>query len=401
MKFLRIAAGIFFLQCTGIQALDLEIRSFSCDESLPVYVLEGSVEMECSHDEKNRCTFGDYAIIKGQLYYNGVGDIEMDGNTTAYISGQFDISVDYLVIPKGTKMNLCTDDEEADSSAWITAVGDGIECPQDGTYDFVAGLHLPSYGSSWLATGWHDYGEVSLYADANQEYLIGSCEIHYVTQVTSNSSIHPLSAFATVFIVGGVALVGVTWILFFALFVRRRNEDHEHLDDDEYKLYYLNGHVTMTDDSDTTHTEEEDTALTSHNEIDASKTRPRWQGFVSKLGGFVCDPNDLEVPRHPRLPAGIPRDVSYDSGVFSSRSRDDGTVELSHIASMGSVDDSTLSGASSSAASSSSSSSVSCSASSSAPSSVAPDRYEPAVKDKKHVKKTRHIGYKEKGQASI
>lgn len=342
----RLAASILLLSSS--YALDLEIRSFLCDESLPVSVVDGAVDMTCSSDPK--CTFGDSVLVQGQLNYNGVEKLGMEDNTTAYMSGKFDISVDYLVIPN-TKMNLCADEYDEDSS-WITAVENTTQCPQDGIYDFEAVFMLPYYESNWWATGWHDVGQVNLYAGASQELLIGSCEIHYVTKVTSDSQFHAPSALTTLFIIGGVTLVSVTWALYCIFFVyraRRRqrtnktkhdNNGHDDDDDDERYRYMNDDHDTLTEGSGTLHTNL-DSTVTGHrglHEEDISESR--WR-FLERGLGFANNYEEADV-----FCASIPKAVSYDSGIVATRSGD--TVELPHMTSMGSVDDSTLSGASSS-----------------------------------------------------
>jgi len=227
--------AVSLLLSTTCTALDVALDGISCDESFPVFVK--ALAMTCA----GGCTFGGTALLQGKLQYNGVQELHLRNNSTAYIAGEFDVSVDVLQIPNDMQLDLCDDNEVL----WITATDDSNVCPEDGVYEFEATLELPSYGNSWWATGWHNVGEIRLYADQDYSDMIGSCEVLYVTQVTSQSFLHVPSAFTVCFLVGAVALVGVTFALYFIMCIykpRRKYKGEADYHDDEQKeekYYYL------------------------------------------------------------------------------------------------------------------------------------------------------------------
>lgn len=189
--------------------------------------------LECSSSStKSSCTFGDTALIQGQLQYSGVEELELENNATAYLAGEFDVSVDLLVIPNGMSVDLCYDE-----TVYITPIDNTTTCPGDGVYDFEAALELPDYGTSWLATGWLDSGTLELFSDSSLSTVIGSCTIDYKTSITSKSRyFYAPSAFTTLFVVGGVALLGATWACYYITCVyksKRRYKGEEEGDDDD------------------------------------------------------------------------------------------------------------------------------------------------------------------------
>ena len=294
---------VWSLLLSSVKSLDLAIRSISCDDSLPVSVVD--VVMTCN--DYSRCTFGDYAVVQGLLRYSGVDSLALKNNVTAYISGEFDVSVDLLVIPDGTVLDLCNDDD----TFWVAAVDSSTVCPEDGTYDFEATFTLPDYGDSWWATGWRDSGEISLYADENQEVMIGSCQVRYVTQVTSaNRFLHAPSAFTTAMVAIGVGLVGVVWALYCVLYVRspRRRTYKESLGEQTLgRSKYAHG--AMYSDDNTMYTGETETVATQ-------QSGATWQS-LRVLGGF-----GKFVEKDQAFAPAIVPDMSYDSGIMSSRSQD-------------------------------------------------------------------------------
>ena len=155
-------------------ALNVAIRGVSCDESLQVAVVRNSLNMTCS--STRGCTFGDTALIQGQFMYQGVNKLQLNYNSTAYMVGELDVTVDVIEIPHGTTLGLCGSD-----SVWITASETFSECPDSGIYNFEVTLQIPEYENDWWASGWHTGGEISLYTDADYSQLIGYCEVHIVT----------------------------------------------------------------------------------------------------------------------------------------------------------------------------------------------------------------------------
>lgn len=354
-----VVAWVLFLT-SYTNALDIAIRRVSCDESLPVAI--EYINMICSESQSS-CTFGSVALLQGQLCYNGVYAIGLSQNSSAYMSGEFDVSVDYLSIPMGTQLDLCSDD-------WILAEDNANECPHDGLYNFEAIFQLPDYDDSWWATGWHESGELNLYADAHLEELIGSCEIYYDTQVTSTRAIHAPSAFTVVFLVSSIVLVGLTWALYYIMLVYRPRHRRrlEHVprydeDDDDGTHYYWNDHGKLSVDT------EDDSVISRHTE---AQSTGRWKFRILKRCGACDDDDENDDDTHP----DIPHEVSYDSGLIERRSNDDGSVELTRIVSTSSAENSTLSGATTVASSESSSTLYSGSSSSSAVSILSSSRQE-------------------------
>jgi len=85
------------------------------------------------------------------------------------------------------------------------------DCPGDGAYGFDITYKLPSSGSdpsSWLASGWEGSGIVQMFAQPDEDLLIGECTLAlrtYVTQKNKESLVGTPSAAATAGIVLGVA----------------------------------------------------------------------------------------------------------------------------------------------------------------------------------------------------
>lgn len=94
------------------------------------------------------------------------------------------------------------------------------ECPGDGSYDFNILYKLPSAGAqstSWLASGWDGSGVFRIYAEENENMLIGECTFAMKTFVTANEEagfFQTPSAAATVGIVLG-ALAALALICVF------------------------------------------------------------------------------------------------------------------------------------------------------------------------------------------
>ena len=187
----RLIGILLVLLSITTSALDIAVHQVTCDESLPVSI--ASLSMTCSENDSSSCTFGDAALLQGQLIYNGLSSVGLVDNSTAYMSGEFDVAVDYLHIPSGTPLDLCGDD-------WI--LSDSAECPQDGTYNFEVAFQLPSYGDCWWATGWRQVGSLDLFAISPAKSSLALAKFYYVTQVTSESDIHAPSAFATMYSCG-------------------------------------------------------------------------------------------------------------------------------------------------------------------------------------------------------
>jgi hypothetical protein len=200
-KIRLLLLGVLLLVNCG-NALDLVVTSISCDSTLPVSVSRNYVALTC--DGKKQCTFGELATLQGQLQYQQVQYLDLEEDYIVYMTAYFDVSVDFLGISDGTALSLC--------SKSIEPVSYGTTCPSDGRYNFNVTFYLPYYSDSWWATGWHDSGHINLYADIEEEILIGSCELFYTTKVTSSSHfLHAPSAASTMTLV--VSIVGIFLLL--------------------------------------------------------------------------------------------------------------------------------------------------------------------------------------------
>jgi hypothetical protein len=201
-------------------ALDLVLTRISCDSTLPVSVARNQIALTCNG--KKQCTFGELATLQGQLQYQQVKYLDLDEGYIVYITAHFDISVDFVDIADGSTLSLCNDRR-------IKPVTERATCPSDGRYNLNTTFYLPYYSDSWWATGWHASGQINLYADMEEQILIGSCELFYTTKVTSSSRFfHAPSAAVTVTV--AVSIVGI--FLVFSLFHTARDfycvwkEDH-------------------------------------------------------------------------------------------------------------------------------------------------------------------------------
>jgi hypothetical protein len=207
----RLAIGVLLLSCAT--ALDVVMRSIRCDKSLPVYVMNRKFKFTCNG--KRRCTFGQTALLQGQVIYNGVEDASLYYGSIAFVSAAFDISVDYVNIKDGTEIDLC-------HSSYVSPVDEAITCPSDGRYYFNTTFRLPTYRHSWWATGWHDSGHFNIYTNYQETTRIGSCELHYVTKVTSKSLIHLPPAASVVFFGFSLMIIGVVYAIYYMVFLHNR-----------------------------------------------------------------------------------------------------------------------------------------------------------------------------------
>lgn len=69
--------------------------------------------------------------------------------------------------------------------------GNAADCPGAGSHDFQVTYKLPSSGSestSWLASGWHGSGDMAMYAEPNENMMIGHCTLDLQTYVTASSA---------------------------------------------------------------------------------------------------------------------------------------------------------------------------------------------------------------------
>lgn len=238
-------------------------------------VVDDSFHVTCDDSNReDRCTFGDVALISGTFYYSGVDLLDLDYNSTVYLTGEMDVSVDVLAIPEETLIDLCGSNEDM----WIETVENSTTCPADGLYDFETTLQLPDYGSRWLATGWFDSSVVEMYIDQDFTTLIGSCTIFYMTQVTPNENAWAQvpSAFATLFIIGGMLLIIATWAVFYILCVYKPRRRYQGERGNEETNAYHNMNVAVikytVSAAESGHKNDNDDDTISANESQAGST---------------------------------------------------------------------------------------------------------------------------------
>jgi hypothetical protein len=166
--------------CGVAQALDIEVTSYECDKSLPVYA---TFKVLCSG--QTRCTFGSSrANITGSMYYNSVGNSGIEDNK-AYLSAEVELLTSTHYMLDMIEVPLCGDTMTAGAN------NQNGDCPSDGSYGFSVGYDLPLAGTSeymtWLDSGWNGKGIIQLYAEKDDNMLIGECVYYVKTYVTPGS----------------------------------------------------------------------------------------------------------------------------------------------------------------------------------------------------------------------
>lgn len=219
-----------------VQGLDVELRSYSCDHSLPV---TADINLKCSQGK--RCTFGDVARVFGYgknhenskrnricvlvlkiissiipVHYNGVESMGIQNNV-AYLSSDLDFFTLEFSLLDMNQVPLCHDTMFARS-------GNVNECPGDGTYSFDVNYRLPNAGSksaSWLASGWQGTGFIRMYAEPDESMLIGECILRLQTYLTPTGSEKGMVKTPTAAVAAGmglavlaVAMIGCVYCFF-------------------------------------------------------------------------------------------------------------------------------------------------------------------------------------------
>ncbi|GKZ00104.1 hypothetical protein MPSEU_000963800 [Mayamaea pseudoterrestris] len=230
MMLTRIATFAFVL-FSAVQALDFEITGFDCDENL--YITATDLSIKC--DGNSRCSFGSsVATVAGTLNYNKVYNTGIVDNI-GYLSSDMElVTLQYQFFDKA-QIPLCSDG--------LTATTDDAACPGDGSYQFSVEYNLPSAGNehqSWLASGWNGNGVIQIFAEADENMLIGECTFvldTFVTPATEanfySRTVNPPSAAATVGIVmGALAVLGL--ICLYCYCCRRKSKVLADTDDEYY-----------------------------------------------------------------------------------------------------------------------------------------------------------------------
>jgi len=112
-----------------------------------------------------------------------------------------------------------------------------IIIPGDGSYGFSVNYHLPSSGgetTSWLASGWAGTGTISIFAEEDENMLIGRCKFNLNTFVTENEAYGMFqipSAAASVGIVSGTVAALALVCLYLRCCTRRKRTKEELAED--------------------------------------------------------------------------------------------------------------------------------------------------------------------------
>ena len=195
--------ALWLFLTTSTHALDLDVTQVSCQDDLP---LTTSLTSQGG-------TFGESMDLEGSLTLNGLeaymmqdddgggGDNNEDNNDE---DNNQNTQYNYLVYVNANIYGVVSDNLEyslVDQQAWplcdtiIAAATDDedLVCPADGTYEYSTSFNLPSLPTDdsqfadWLASGWNGYIQLEMLS-SNQEVVVGSCQISFVTSVTASDA---------------------------------------------------------------------------------------------------------------------------------------------------------------------------------------------------------------------
>jgi hypothetical protein len=199
-----------------------------------------------SHHSSTCCPVLDYNFGSAcSVHYNSVADSGTNGESL-YVSAELSLfSIDFSLVNK-VSVPLCYDGEEEaadEEAADEEAANDGgrrleeYECPNDGSYAFSVQYVLPTAGketTSWLASGWTGTGVVQMYAQANDQMLIGECILTlstFVTKEDTSSLLSTPSAAATAGIILAVVLAAILMCFYCYCCVKSRKSRKESLEE--------------------------------------------------------------------------------------------------------------------------------------------------------------------------
>jgi len=224
----------------SVRALDITLKSYTCDRTLPVYAL--GFRMSCSDGESERCSFGETATFSGNLQYNGTAAAGVNANGIVYGKAGLQLmTLDYELF-NNVPLYMCgpwvSEVEENDAEAYENTYGgryladadagddaaqgdDAVAeeeqdaadtCAGNGMYTFYVDLDLPENDDklSWLATGWKGVGDIMLFANSgDSSSLVGYCTLNFATHVTPQDEIYylPSALIASLSIIGVMAAV--------------------------------------------------------------------------------------------------------------------------------------------------------------------------------------------------
>lgn len=156
------------------------------------------------------------------VHYSGIGNTGVQDNV-AYMSAKLKLwSMDFNLLDM-MQVPLCDETMTADES-------NENECPGDGSHNYALDYKLPSAGNgatSWVASGWEGSGLVQMFAEPNEDMLIGECTLILRTYVTkSNTDTLELtpSASQTAGIVLAVAAM-LALLIFWCYCCRRKKQN--------------------------------------------------------------------------------------------------------------------------------------------------------------------------------
>lgn len=194
MKNLRSFLLLFLVPSS--LALDLQINSFTCDETLPVTVKD--LTMVCDNNS-TRCTFGSSVNLQGKIQYNGLAKTGFYNDNTGHMyvsAGMKFASITYTLMDSYA-VPVCWSYEGGRRMAFQDReLGNG--CPDDGVYPYSFQYKFPSNDNnfvSWFSSGWRGTAQIHLYSLSRTEagqnyenYAIGYCEATFDTSVTTSAS---------------------------------------------------------------------------------------------------------------------------------------------------------------------------------------------------------------------
>jgi len=154
-------------------------------------------------------------------------------NNVAYMSAELKLwTIDFNLLDM-MQVPLCDDSMVSDEN-------NANDCPGDGSYDYSVTYKLPSAGSeptSWLASGWEGSGLVQMFAEPNEDMMIGDCVLvlrTYVTKKDQSSLISTPSAAQTAGIVlGSIALFALLMVWCYCCRKKRKAKNKVNNAEDE------------------------------------------------------------------------------------------------------------------------------------------------------------------------
>lgn len=113
------------------------------------------------------------------VYYNGVAESGVENNV-AYMTADLSLWAMDFNLCDMRQVPLCYE-------TMVAGENNQNDCPGDGEFEYSINYQLPGAGNqaaSWLATGWQGSGRIRMYAEPNENMMIGDCRLELKTYVT-------------------------------------------------------------------------------------------------------------------------------------------------------------------------------------------------------------------------